>query len=136
MDSFFFSFTLYAIPANFIGIMFFLVGKNKVGLLNAEYFFIYVPWFSLIVLSWLFFEDAQGITDELSLQAFLVILQSVSCGILGGLVLLPRFLFKSRVSASSTTAEKLRFTCISSLVMTSIYIVSRVILFMGILAVL
>jgi hypothetical protein len=135
MNDYFFSFTLYAIPANFIVIMFYITGKDKVGLLKGEYFFIYVPWFGLVILSWLFFDDMQKITDELSLQAFLVILQSVGCGILGGMVLLPRFLFRNRIHADSSPLGKLRFTALSSVIMTGIYVITRIILFTGIRAV-
>lgn len=130
MDSYLLSFTLYAVPANLIGGMFYVVGKQKAGLLKAEYPFIYLPWLALVVLSWGFFDVADQF-HEISLRVFILVLQSVGCGVLGGLVLWPRFIFPV-----DTTYEKLRLTCISALAAVGIYIVTRILLFSAIRAVL
>lgn len=58
-----------------------------------------------------------------SLKFFLFMLQGFSCGILGGIVLLPRFFIKVE-----TTWDKLKITMASSLVMGMVYLISRYLL--------
>lgn len=125
-----FSFTLYAMPANIIAGLLYVMGRERAGLLNIEYPFIYLPWLTLLVLSWGFFGMDEMFADDLMLQTFIVVLQSVACGVLGGFILLPRFYFPAE-----TATEKLRITCISALVFSAVYAFTRVLLFVGIRAV-
>jgi hypothetical protein len=129
-DSYFLSFTLYAIPANLISGMCYVVGRKKLGLLLSEYFFIYMPWLVLVLLSRGFFGDHQLVTDDITLNTFILLVQSVACGVLGGSILWARFIFKA-----DSTLEKLRITALSALAVSAVYAVTRILLFAGIRAV-
>jgi len=130
VDSYFLSFTLYAIPANIIGGMCFVIGRKKLGLILPEYFFIYMPWLVLVLLSKGFFGAGQLATDDITLNTFILLVQSVACGVLGGAILWPRFLFKA-----DTSFEKLRITALIALAASAVYAFTRIILFAGIRAV-
>jgi len=128
-ESYFLSFTLYAIPANIIGGMCFVIGREKLGLMRLEYFFIYVPWLVLILLTGGFFGTGAMVTDDMSLNTFITLVQSIACGVLGGAILWPRFYFKAE-----TTNEKLRITALSTISVSVVYAFTRIILFAGIQA--
>jgi len=130
MSEFFFSFTLYAIPANLIVGVFYVMGREKAGLLKSEYPFIYLPGLALMLLSWGFFGETKMLVEDETLRLFIVIMQAFSSGVLGGFVLLPRYFFPAE-----TMKQKLRITFISALVFSAVYVVSRVILYVGIRAV-
>lgn len=127
MIDYIFSFTLFAIPANLIVGLFYLMGKEKAGLLWYEYFFIYLPYVTLNILSWLFFDVTTGLDIEHTLKIFILVLQSVSAGVLGGFVLLPRFFYPA-----VTVSGKLRISLLSALVFSLVYALTRVLLFTAI----
>ncbi|MDX8411006.1 MAG: hypothetical protein R8K46_03910 [Mariprofundaceae bacterium] len=129
-DSYFLSFTLYAIPANLISGMCYVIGRKKLGLMFSEYFFIYSPWIVLVLLSRGFFGDHQLVTDDMTLNTFILLAQSVACGVLGGSILWFRFLFRA-----DTTFGKLRITALGALAVSAVYAVTRILLFAGIRAV-
>jgi len=130
MDSYFLSFTLYAIPANIIGGMCYVMGKKKAGLILPEYFFIYLPWLVLVLLSKGFFGAGQLATDDITLNTFILLVQSVACGVLGGAILWPRFLYKA-----DTALGKIRITATIAVAASAVYALTRVLLFIGIRAV-
>jgi len=114
------SITIYLFAANLVAGGIYIFGQKKAGLLWIEYPFIYMPWlaFMLILPS---FSTIPGVAEnDLALQYFLLMVQGFSCGIFGGMVLLPRFWIKA-----DTTAQKLKITFISSLVVTILYLFSR-----------
>lgn len=127
MDDYMFSFTLFAIPANIIAGLLYVGGRQKAGLLNMEYPFIYLPWLTLQALTWGFFGMDEIFANDQMLQAFIVVLQSVACGVLAGFILLPRFYFPAE-----STAEKLRITCISAAIFSAVYAFTRILLFSAI----
>lgn len=120
MNSTVISITMYLFAANLVAGAIYVFGQKKVGLLRSEYFFIYLPWLALMVLM-PSFEVLPGVDDtELSLRYFLFLVQGFSCGIFGGMVLLPRFWIRAE-----TTFEKLRVTAISSLLVSALYMFTR-----------
>ncbi len=112
------SITMYFFAANIVAGAIYIFGQKKVGLLRIEYLFIYTPWLALMLIMPNFTELPVG--TDMSLKYFLIMVQGFSCGIFGGMVLLPRFW----VSADSV-AEKLRITAISSLIISTLYLFSR-----------
>jgi len=130
MNEFFFSFTLYAIPPNLIVGIFYVMGREKAGLLKSEYLFIYLPGLALMLLAWGFFGGTELLVEEETLRLFIVVMQAFGCGVLGGFVLLPRYFFPAE-----TMKQKLRITFISAMALSTFYVVSRAIMYAGILAV-
>ncbi len=120
MNSTIISITIYLFAANLVAGGIYVFGKKKVGLLRIEYPFIYTPWLAFMVLL-PSFSTLPGVAEsDLALKYFLLMVQGFSCGIFGGMVLLPRFWIKA-----DTTAQKLKITLISSLVVTILYLFSR-----------
>jgi len=120
MNSTIISITIYLFAANLVAGGIYVFGQKKVGLLWIEYPFIYMPWLAFMMLL-PSFSTLPGVADsDLSLKYFLLMVQGFSCGIFGGLVLLPRFWIKA-----DTTAQKLKITLISSLIVTVLYLISR-----------
>lgn len=124
MDSILISVTLYLISANVVAGVIYVFGQKKVGLLWAEYPFIYTPLIIFQILMPQFMAIPDLAETENSLKYFLFMLQGFSCGVLGGMILIPRFFI-----AATTTFEKLKVTLISSLGMAGMYLVTRWIFF-------
>ena len=59
-----------------------------------------------------------------SLKYFLFMLQGFSCGVIGAMILLPRFFVPA-----TTTLEKLKITALSCLAMSITYLITRWIFF-------
>jgi len=118
------SITLYLFAANLVAGAIYIFGKKKAGLLWLEYPFIYMPWLALMLIMPNF--SALPIGSDLSLKYFLFMVQGFSCGIFGGMVLLPRFWV-----SGETAVEKLRITAISSLLISALYLFSRWLLLQG-----
>lgn len=123
MNSLVISLTIYLIAANLVAGTIYVFGQKKLGLLWIEYPFIYTPWVILLLIM-PEFTKTLGLADlDPSLMFFLFMMQGFSCGILGGVVLLPRFFFKAE-----SRWEKLKITMLSALVMGMFYLVSRYLL--------
>ncbi|HKI47386.1 MAG TPA: hypothetical protein VKA08_18800 [Balneolales bacterium] len=126
MSSTIISITIYLFAANMVAGGIYIFGQKKVGLLWIEYPFIYTPWLAFMFLL-PSFSTIPGVADnDLALKYFLLMVQGFSCGIFGGSVLLPRFWIQA-----DSTAEKLKITIISSLVVTMAYLFSRWLLLQG-----
>lgn len=123
MDTLIISVSLYLISANIVAGTIYVFGREKAKLLWIEYPFIYLPLIVFQVLSSYFSEIPALSEDTVSLQLFLFLLQGFSCGVIGAMILIPRFFFKAE-----TTLEKLKVTAISALVFSSAYLLSRWIL--------
>lgn len=124
MNSVMISVTLYLISVNIMTGVIYVFGKQRAGLLWIEYPFVYVP---LIIFQFLlpqFMAIPELAQSENSLKYFLFMLQGFSCGVLGAMILIPRFFIPA-----TTTAEKLKITILSSLGMAVMYLVTRWIFF-------
>jgi hypothetical protein len=120
------SFTLFFFTANLVAGAVYMFGQKRLGLLWQEYPFIYTPWLAMMLLMPEFM-SLPGIGDgELALKYFLFMVQGFSCGVFGGAILFPRLWIKVE-----TTAEKLKVTAISSLVLGAIYLFLRWLLLQG-----
>lgn len=123
MSSFVISLSLYLLSANVVAGAFYVFGRKKAGLLWVEYPFIYTPWIVLQLLTPAFEEIPALAGMDISFKYFLFMLQGFSCGVMGGMILLPRFFVKA-----DTVWEKLRVTMISSLLMGILYLITRYLL--------
>jgi len=115
-----FSITLYMMEAKIMAGVIYVFGQKKAGLLWIEYPFIYAP---LIIFQFLMpqFMSIPGLAEtENSLKYFLFMLQGFSCGVIGAMILLPRFFIPA-----TTTMEKLKITAISCLGMSVMYLITR-----------
>ncbi|ATX81056.1 hypothetical protein Ga0123462_0178 [Mariprofundus ferrinatatus] len=124
MNSVLISVTLYLISANIMAGVIYVFGQKKVGLLWLEYPFIYTP---LIIFQFLmpqFMSIPDLAETENALKYFLFMLQGFSCGVIGAMILLPRFFIPA-----TTTIEKLKVTALSSLAMGGVYLITRWIFF-------
>lgn len=124
MNSELISITLYLISANIMAGVIYVFGQKKVGLLWQEYPFIYAP---LIIFQFLMpqFMSIPGLAENAnSLKYFLFMLQGFSCGVIGAMILLPRFFVPA-----TTTIEKLKVTAMSCMAFSLGYLVTRWIFF-------
>lgn len=124
MNSELISITLYLISANIMAGVIYVFGQKRAGLLWIEYPFIYTP---LIVFQFLmpqFMSIPELAESENSLKYFLFMLQGFSCGVIGAMILLPRFFIPA-----ASTIEKLKITAISSLAMAVMYLITRWVFF-------
>ncbi|OIO67481.1 MAG: hypothetical protein AUJ57_11255 [Zetaproteobacteria bacterium CG1_02_53_45] len=124
MNSTMISVTLYMVSANIMAGVIYIFGQKKAGLLWIEYPFIYAP---LIIFQFLMpqFMSLPGLAENAnSLKYFLFMLQGFSCGVIGAMILLPRFFVPA-----TTTLEKLKVTAVSCLAMSTTYLITRWIFF-------
>jgi hypothetical protein len=120
MDSVVISVSLYLISANIIAGTIYMFGQKKIQLLWLEYPFIYTPLIAFQFLMPQFMEIPGLAETELSLKFFLFMLQGFSCGVVGGVILLPRFFYKAE-----SVLEKLKITISSSIIISLGYLISR-----------
>ncbi|GAV21004.1 hypothetical protein MMIC_P1983 [Mariprofundus micogutta] len=124
MSSELISITLYLISANIMAGVIYVFGQEKVGLLWREYPFIYAP---LIIFQFLMpqFMSIPGLAETAnSLKYFLFMLQGFSCGVIGAMILIPRFFVPA-----TTTMEKLKVTALSCIALSITYLITRWIFF-------
>lgn len=124
MNSVLISITLYLISANIMAGVIYMFGQKKVGLLWIEYPFIYAPLLIFQFLMPQFMSIPDLAESANSLKYFLFMLQGFSCGVIGAMILLPRFFIPA-----TTTLEKLKITAISCLGMSAMYLITRWIFF-------
>ncbi len=124
MNSELISVTLFLFSANVVAGVIYMFGKEKVGLLWIEYPFIYAPLIIFQLLMPQFMSIPELAENANSLKYFLFMLQGFSCGVIGGMILLPRFFIPA-----TTTMEKLKVTAYSCLALSAGYLVTRWIFF-------
>ncbi|MFQ5355530.1 MAG: hypothetical protein ACE5DY_03390 [Mariprofundaceae bacterium] len=128
MNDYLLSFCLYAIAANLIAIPVMIRGRKKVQWHRVEYLFIYVPWFAFVALAMVVFGGLDQLPEISSIKTFIVVLQSIGSGVMGGLILLPRMAIKK------PKLHPVMITALSSLVVAIIYTKFRMMLFIMIAA--
>ncbi len=119
MDSMVISITIYLITANLVAGTIYFFGQKRLGLLWFEYPFIYLPWLALQLITREFVAlDFES--NDLLFKYFLFMMQGFSCGLLGGSILLARFIFPAE-----TPWQKLRVTALSAVAFSLLYLFSR-----------
>lgn len=96
MNDYLASLLLYAIPANLIAIPIMVRGRKRVKWHLFEYPFIYLPWFAFISLAMVIFGGFEQMPEMSSIKTFILILQSIGSGVMGGIILLPRLVIREQ----------------------------------------
>jgi len=130
MDMYFTSLLLYAIPANIVAAFILVLGRKKMPLGKrkvdwhpAEYMLIYLPWFGFIGLTMVIFGGLNQVPDYAGIRTFILVLQSIGSGIMGGLILLPRLFVET------DKWPRLQVSGISAFVVSLLYVKFRMMLF-------
>jgi len=124
MNDYFLSFLLYMVPANMIAITIIFLGRRKGVHFNLfEYLFIYLPWFGFIALTLVIFGSLDAVPSVPAIKVFLLLLQSIGSGVMGGAILMPRLVMKE------STMAPLAITAISGTLITVLYVKFRMMLF-------
>jgi len=123
MNDYLFSFMLYAVPANLITVPIMVFGRKRVRWHVLEYPFIYLPWLAFIALMMVIFGRFGQVQTSTGVRAFLLILQSIGSGIMGGVILLPRLFIKQQ------KLSPVLVTIISAFTVALLYVWFRALLF-------
>jgi len=125
MNSYLISFILYAIPANLIAAAVVVAGSRKMQLRwhPVEYLLIYLPWLGFIALAEVIFGGLDTAPELAAIRVFLLVFQSIGSGLMGGLVLLPRLVFRD------SELQPLTITAISAFCVAVLYAKFRMLLF-------
>lgn len=123
MNDYFVSLVLYAIPANLIAIPIMLRGRKKVQWSMFEYPFIYLPWLAFIGLTMVIFGGLDQVPEMAGIKTFILVLQSIGSGIMGGLILLPRAMI------DKPKLRPVTITALSATVVAVLYAKFRMMLF-------
>ncbi|ATX80068.1 hypothetical protein Ga0123461_1655 [Mariprofundus aestuarium] len=124
MNDYLVSFLFYLVPANLIAIAIIFLGRRKdVQISFIEYLFIYLPWVGFVALTLVIFGSLDAVPSIPAIKVFLVILQSIGSGVMGGAILMPRLVMKN------STMHPLSITAISATLITVLYVKFRMMLF-------
>jgi len=124
MNDFLASFLFYMVPANLIAITIIFLGRRKDVHFNfIEYLFIYLPWFGFVALVYVIFGGLDGVPSMPVIKVFLIILQSIGSGIMGGAILMPRLVMRE------SKMHPVGITAISATIVTVLYVKFRMMLF-------
>lgn len=123
MNAYLLSFLIFSVFSNIIGGLIYYKGtKHHTEWLPFEYLFTYTPWFAFLLLAKIFFGGLESLWEDPGLHAILI-LQSVSAGVFGGLILLPRLFIKMK-----TARSRMLLTSLTALGLTALYSIMRIIL--------
>ena len=124
MNDYLVSFLFYLVPANMIAVAIILLGHRKnVRFHFIEYLFFYLPWFGFIALTIVIFGSMDAVPSMPVIKVFLIILQSIGSGVMGGAILMPRLVMKD------SEMHPIAITAISATLITVLYVKFRMMLF-------
>jgi len=124
MNDYLVSFLFYLVPANILAIAIIFLGRRKdVHISFIEYLFIYLPWVGFVALTLVIFGSLDAVPSIPAIKIFLVILQSIGSGVMGGAILMPRLVMKD------STMHPVAITAISATLITVLYVKFRMMLF-------
>jgi len=124
MNDYLVSFLFYLVPANMLAIAIIFLGRRKgVRISFVEYLFIYLPWVGFVALTLVIFGSLDAVPSIPAIKIFLVILQSIGSGVMGGAILMPRLVMKD------STMHPVAITAISATLITVLYVKFRMMLF-------
>jgi len=123
MNDYLASLLLYAIPANLIAIPIMVRGRRKAHWNAFEYPFIYLPWLGFIALTTVIFGGLDQVPEMSGIKTFILVLQSIGSGVMGGLVLLPR------VMIDKPKLRPVTITALTSVIVAILYTKFRMMLF-------
>ncbi|GAV19381.1 hypothetical protein MMIC_P0315 [Mariprofundus micogutta] len=124
MNDYLISFLFYLVPANIIAVMIIFLGRRKsVHFHFIEYLFIYLPWIGFIALTVVIFGSLDAAPSMPVIKIFLIVLQSIGAGVMGGAILMPRLVMRD------SELHPLTITSISATLITVLYVKFRMMLF-------
>jgi len=124
MNDYLLSLIFYLVPANLIAITIIFLGRRKDVHFNfIEYLFIYLPWVGFIALTLVIFGSLDAVPSMPVIKVFLLILQSIGSGVMGGAILMPRLVMKD------SEMKPIAITAISAVLITVLYVKFRMMLF-------
>ena len=124
MNDYLVSFLIYMVPANLIAIAVIFLGRRKgIHFHSIEYLFIYLPWLGFITLTLVIFGSLDGVPSMPVIKVFLLMLQSLGSGVMGGAILMPRLVMRD------STMHPIAITAISGTLVTVLYVKFRMMLF-------
>jgi|GEM_PF-3343077 len=126
MSSLVISISIYLISVNIVAGAIYMFAGKRAGLLAIEYPFVYLPWIALQIVTQGFLDIPELAANSLSLKYFLFMLQGFSCGVMGGMILLPRVFIPAE-----TVREKLKITLIGALIISGFYLLTRYLLLLA-----
>jgi len=124
MNDYLTSLLFYLVPANMIAITIMFLGRRKnVHFHFIEYLFIYLPWVGFIALTVVIFGSLDAVPSMPVIKIFLLILQSIGAGVMGGAILMPRLVMRD------SEMHPIAITAISATLITVLYVKFRMMLF-------
>ena len=124
MNDYLLSLIFYLVPANLIAITIIFLGRRKDVHFNfIEYLFIYLPWVGFIALTLVIFGSLDAVPTMPVIKVFLLILQSIGSGVMGGAILMPRLVMRD------SEMHPIAITAISGVLITVLYVKFRMMLF-------
>ncbi|ATX81585.1 hypothetical protein Ga0123462_0715 [Mariprofundus ferrinatatus] len=124
MNDYLVSFLFYLVPANVLAITIILLGRRKdVYFSFIEYLLIYLPWAGFIALTLVIFGGLDKVPSLPVIKVFLIVLQSIGAGVMGGAILMPRLVMRD------SKMRPLGITAISATLITVLYVKFRMMLF-------
>ena len=118
------SFVIYSAVMATVGGMVHSKGRRLQTIAPFEFLFLYMPWLALLGMAVVFFGSVDFYVDRSRIWEAFWILQTISAGIIGGFVLMPRYFVKA-----DSTGAKMLVNLISGLVISVVFAHSRLFLF-------
>jgi len=118
------SFVIYSAITAAVGGMVHSKGRELEKVAPYEFLFLYMPWLALLGMAVAFFGSVDFYVDRSGIWEAFWILQTISAGIIGGFVLMPRYFVKA-----DSMGAKMLVNLISGLVISMVFAHSRLFLF-------
>jgi hypothetical protein len=124
MSAFTLSFLIYSGVIAVVGAMVHSKGRELAHIDPFEFLFLYLPWLALLSMAVFFFGSIEIFDQRSSIWMYFWILQTISAGMVGGFVLMPRYFVQA-----DTIAAKVLTNTLSGLAISGVFAFSRVFLF-------
>ncbi len=118
------SFLLYLAFAAVIGALVHSKGRVLSKIYPFELLFLFMPWLTLLAMGVIFFGSIDYFEKSSGIWMYFWGLQSISAGIIGGFILMPRYFV-----LAETTASRVLVNTMSALAFSGLFAFSRIFLF-------
>ena len=118
------SFVIYSAVTAMVGGMVHSKGRELQKIAPFEFLFLYMPWLALLAMAVAFFGSVDFYVERSGIWQAFWILQTISAGIIGGFVLMPRYFVKA-----DSMGAKMLVNLISGTVISIVFAHSRFFLF-------
>jgi len=118
------SFVVYSCVTATVGGMVHSKGRERAYIAPFEFIFLFMPWLTLLAMAMFFFGSIEIFHQRSGVWMYFWVLQTISAGIIGGFVLMPRYFVKA-----DTTASRLLVNMIGGLAFSALFAFTRIFLF-------